>query len=709
MSGNHDPRREPDRQERLVQELRDALRGSERRFEAIVGSLSDPVTIRDRGDQLVYANHAAVVSMGFDSWEQMRAAPLDQVMASYRVSGEDGGPISMDDIPSVRILRGETPDPLLIQSIHLHTGERRWQLLKAAPLIDERGEIEATIMIIEDVTERRRGELEATFLARASEVLASSLDYEQTLRNVAELAVPAIVDWCAVDLVDEDGARRSVAVAHVDPRRLALAERLRAYEPERLDPDRGIGHVIGTGEPLLYREITDEMLALGAVDDEHLALLRSIGMCSAMTVPVALGDRIFGAMTLVSAESGRSLDEFDLRLAQQVAARAAVAIENARLYSERSHVAHTLQQSLAPEDLPRIPGYELATLYTPAIEGAEVGGDFYDAWETEDGWILAIGDVTGKGTKAAAMTALVRHTLRAVSDYELSPARLLAQVDRALKRQRSLSICTALCLRLDGARITMAVGGHPLPLYVDKDGVRSMGTTGPLLGAFTDAVWAEESFDIGLGASLVTYTDGVTDALGSDGSRYGSDRLRATLAGAPQLQAAELVTRVNAALDAFQSGAHADDTAVLLLHRSGACAAAGAPRPGRLPVGRKRPIDDPAQIVAAIGLGQEAVALGHAVPDDGGPGIARCVDDAQSGDQLKRRAGELAAQQVGQDHVGEQQVDGPVAGPQELERLRSGCGAERLVAGELQQPLDQRAHLHLVLDDQDGLARRLGL
>ncbi|MGA9860194.1 MAG: SpoIIE family protein phosphatase [Solirubrobacteraceae bacterium] len=576
-SGNPDPRPDPDSQERLVRELQDALRGSERRFEAIVGSLSDPVTIRDRGDQLVYANHAAVVSMGFHSWEEMRAAPLDQVMATYRVYGEDGGPISMDDIPSVRILRGETPDPLLIQSIHRHTGERRWQLLKAAPLVDEHGEIEATIMIIEDVTERRRGELEATFLSRASEVLASSLDYEQTLRNVAELAVPAIVDWCAVDLVGEDGDRRSVAVAHVDPGRLALAERLRAYEPERLDPDRGLGHVIATGEPLLYREITDEMLALGAVDDEHLALLRSIGMCSAMTVPVGLGDRIFGAMTLVSAESGRSLDEFDLRLAQQVAARAAVAIENARLYSERSHVAHTLQQSLAPEDLPRIPGYELATLYAPAIEGAEVGGDFYDAWETEDGWILAIGDVTGKGAKAAAMTALVRHTLRAVSDYELSPARLLAQVDRALKRQRSLSICTALCLRLDGARITMAVGGHPLPLYVDQDGVRAIGTTGPLLGAFTDAGWAEESFDIGLGASLVTYTDGVTDALGVDGSRYGSDRLRATLARAPQLQAAELVTQLNAALDAFQSGAHADDTAVLVVHRSGASAAASAP------------------------------------------------------------------------------------------------------------------------------------
>ena len=106
----------------------------------------------------------------------------------------------------------------------------------------------------------------------------------------------------------------------------------------------------------------------------------------------------------------------------------------------------------------------------PALQSSEVGGDFYDAWEVNDGWMLVIGDVTGKGVKAASVTSLVRHTLRAASEFESSPALLLAHVDRALKKQRTLSICTALCLRLEGGRAALAVGGHPLPLRLDDAG-----------------------------------------------------------------------------------------------------------------------------------------------------------------------------------------------------------------------------------------------
>ena len=215
-------------------------------------------------------------------------------------------------------------------------------------------------MIFEDITDQKRAERQGTFLAQVSQLLASSLDYEQTLRNVAELAVPDVVDWCAVDLLDEDGDRRPVAVAHADPDRLLLAEQLRNYEPGQLDPQRGLGLVLRTGQPVLMRVIDDEMLVRVAVDEHHLELLRAVGLRSAAVVPMLIGDRILGAMTLVSADSGRVLGDFDLALAEQVAARAAVAIENARLYSERSSIAHTLQQSLLPSRLPEIPGYELA-------------------------------------------------------------------------------------------------------------------------------------------------------------------------------------------------------------------------------------------------------------------------------------------------------------------------------------------------------------
>ena len=331
------------------------------------------MTIRDREHRFVYANQAALAQLGFETWEELRETAPAAIMSEYFVWGEDGREIAMQDIPSVRILSGEPAEPLLIKTVNRNTGVQRWNLLKAAPLLDEQGAVEATITIIEDVTERKRSELRSAFLAQASAALASSLDYQQTLRNVAELAVPDIADWCAVDLVDDDGDRTTVAVAHVDRDRLSLAEALRGYIPDRIDPAEGLGRVLHTGEAALYPEITGEMLAQAAVDDRHLELLRAVGFRSVLIVPMRLGERILGAMTLVSAESIRTLDQFDQALAEQVAARAAVAIENSRLYSQRSSIARTLQRSLLPEQLPTIPGYERASIYLPATRG-EHGG-----------------------------------------------------------------------------------------------------------------------------------------------------------------------------------------------------------------------------------------------------------------------------------------------------------------------------------------------
>ncbi|MGI9185698.1 MAG: SpoIIE family protein phosphatase [Solirubrobacteraceae bacterium] len=553
--------------ERLVAELRTALHGSERRFDAIVGSLSDPVTIRDREHRFLYANPAAVAHLGFDSWEALRETAPATIMADYLVWGEDGRPVAMEDIPSVRILRGEAAEPLLIRTINRDTGAERWNLLKAAPLLDAEGQVEATIMIIEEVTEQQRAARQARFLAQVSEVLASSLDYEETLKNVAELAVPGLVDWCAVDLFDENGDRKPVAVAHVDPERLKLAERLRAYEPEKLDPDQGLGRVLRTGESILYAEIADELLVQAALDARHLELLRAVGLRSALIVPMRIGKRILGAMTLVTADSGRALDQFALRLAEQVAARAAVAIENCRLYSERSVIAHTLQQSLLPDQLPTVPGYELASVYLPAVESSEVGGDFYDVWGVDDSWMMVIGDVTGKGVQAAVLTALVRHTLRAASEFKSSPAELLAGVDRALKMQPSLSICTALCLRLSGDQLTLAAGGHPLPLYASASGVESVGEHGPLLGGFDGVGWHDLTLTLEPGSTFVSYTDGVTDARGEDGARFGFARLRETVAAGHGHSAHGMVAGLTQTLREFQTGSPADDMAALVFHR----------------------------------------------------------------------------------------------------------------------------------------------
>jgi PAS domain S-box-containing protein len=553
----------------LLEELQSSLPASEQRLAVTLDALAEAVTIRARDNHLVYANRAALARLGLDSVEQLRAADPEQLMGPYETTDEHGRELQMADLPSVRLLLGEKPEPLLMRTSHRETGAESWVLLKATAVRDASGAIEAAVTIIEDVTEAKRHALRTEFLARVGEVLASSLDYEQTLRNVAGLAVPQIADWCAVDLFDDEGGRVPVAVAHVDPVKLETAERLRAYEPERLDPERGIGRVRSTGESQLITEIPDELLVDAAVDEEHLRLLRAVGMRAALIVPMAVRGRTIGALTMVSAESGRSFDAGDLEFAEQIAARAALAVEGARLYSERSAVARTLQRSLLPEAVPQIPGWDVAALYRPAGQESEVGGDFYDFWEVGEDWLMMIGDVTGKGVGAATVTSLVRHTARAASEFDSRPAQILARIDAALRRGQSISLCTALCLRISPGGATLSVGGHPLPLRIGGRGVDEVGEHGTLLGALARTRWPEHQVELQPGETLVAFTDGVTDAVGKHGERWGSERLEQALGRMQDLPPAEIRRGLLDALDEFQVGAQADDTAVVVMRFTG--------------------------------------------------------------------------------------------------------------------------------------------
>lgn len=535
----------------------------------VMDALAEAVTIRGVEDRLVYANRAALDRLGFASVEDLRNADPQALMGPYEVAGEDGREIRMEDLPSVRLLRGEQPEPLLLRFVHRGTGEEQWALLKATAVRDAAGTVEAAVTIIEDVTTATRSALRMQFLAQASQVLAASLDYQETLRNVAGLAVPQIADWCAVDLFAEDGAREPVAVAHSDPTKLDTASRLRAYEPEELDPDRGLGRVRSTGESLLYTEIPDELLIAAAVDEEHLRLLREVGMRAVLIVPMKARSRTIGALTMVSAESGRSFDRGDLEFAGQIAERAALAVENARLYSQRSEVARTLQRSLLPDALPEIPGWEIATLYRPAGRGNEVGGDFYDFWEIDGEWLMMIGDVTGKGVGAAALTSLVRHAAWTASDFDRRPAQVLDRVDAALKRRPTLSVCTALCLHISGERGTIAAGGHPLPIRLGEDGVSQLGSHGTLLGAFKDVTRAETDFEMRPGETLVAITDGVTDTVGEGGERFGIERLQHVLADLRGHSPEAICQRLLGELEDFQVGNQADDTAVVVMRFCG--------------------------------------------------------------------------------------------------------------------------------------------
>jgi serine phosphatase RsbU (regulator of sigma subunit) len=306
------------------------------------------------------------------------------------------------------------------------------------------------------------------------------------------------------------------------------------------------------------------------LSDEHLALLREVGMRAVLIVPMVGRGRTIGALTLVSAESGRTFDKSDVEFAEQIAERAALAVENARLYSQRSEVARTLQSSLLPEALPRVPGWEIAALYRPAGHESELGGDFYDFWEVGGDWLMMIGDVTGKGVGAATVTSLVRHTAWAAADFDSRPAQILARIDAALKRRPSLSVCTALCVRISMGRGTLASGGHPLVLRLSEQGVSEIGQHGTLLGAFSKVDWPEMPFELQPGETLVAITDGVTDTVGPGDERFGIGRLKEILARLQNESPMVIRERLVAALEEFQVGAQADDTAIVIMRFTGA-------------------------------------------------------------------------------------------------------------------------------------------
>jgi PAS domain S-box-containing protein len=565
----------------LLAQLEASLRDRGPGFAEILDVLGEAVTIRDRADHIIYANRAALEHMGFGSLAELQARPPGSIMDEYNVAREDGSPLTMADIPSVRLLRGEEPEPLLMRTVHRSTGALSWNLLKASPLLGDDGEIVATATIIENVTAVKTSEVRNRFLAEASRVLGSSMDYAQTLRNVSWAAVPQIADWCAVDLVDAEGERQQVVAAHRDPAKLALAEHLRAYEPARMNPDQGLGLVVRTGASQLYPVVTDEMLIPGARDEEHLRLLRAVGLRSLLIVPLRTTTRIFGAMTLVNAESGRRFDEDDVRFAEQLADRAAVAIENAGLYEARSRTAATLQRSLLPDSVPTIPGWEVAALYRAA--GAdpelEVGGDFYDFLETPEGWIAIIGDVTGKGVEAASLTSLLRHGARFIGQADARPAAILRRLDLALEQHGPLSLCTTLCVGLAPDGVVFSSAGHPMPLLVDPSGtVREVGRPGRLLGLTQPYEWRDQALEIEPGETLVLYTDGVTDTRG-ERQRFGEERLRDLLTRAAGCAPGQLLARLDRELADFQVGAQADDTAVIAMRLAPVPKRAAAPGP----------------------------------------------------------------------------------------------------------------------------------
>lgn len=425
-------------------------------------------------------------------------------------------PQDRDRIAAVieQALREGTSYEFDLRVSHPEQGER-WLHARARVLTDAEGKAERVIGLLSDVTERRHREDARAFLDTVSQRFAASMDPVQTLEEVAELAVPRLADWCAVQLATSpDGDFEQVAVAHVDPDKVRWAWELQARYPPDPDSPTGAPAVIRSGRSELYPVIDAALFEAAALDEEQIRLVRELQMQSVMVVPLSARGRTLGAITFVWAESGRRYTARDLELAEELGRRAGLALDHARLFAREHRAAEILQRALLPPTLPDLPGYELAVRYVPSDERDHAGGDWYDAFTLPDGRIgIVIGDVGGRGLDAAATMGQLRNALRA---YALKGAGAAAVLDdlHALVDQTAgeITFATVVYVVLDLATgaCEVATAGHLPPLvagvgYVDMPRCPPLGFGG-VQGCTSN------TFTLEPGQTLWLYTDGLVES-----------------------------------------------------------------------------------------------------------------------------------------------------------------------------------------------------
>ena len=297
---------------------------------ALFAGTDTGITVTDAARRIVYANAAAARIIGFASPEALCAASPGETLARFELFDAEGRPLPPERLVTRTAFEGSaTPEVLLRFRTRGLPGER-WSLVRAVPVHDRAGRVTHAINFFREVTEQAREDARRRFLLRADHELTASLDYEETLAAVARLATPAIADWCTVDLVDGEALKR-VAVAHFDPAKIVFVEDLRAKYPPDPRAASGVRRVVESGQAQIVGPITRDMLREFAVDDDHLRLLEQLQLRSFVAAPLRVRGQTIGVVSFVMAESGREHGPRDVELAQALADRAALAIENARL------------------------------------------------------------------------------------------------------------------------------------------------------------------------------------------------------------------------------------------------------------------------------------------------------------------------------------------------------------------------------------------
>ena len=516
-----------------------AARAAQARLETFVDRTPVGLALFDTDLRYTHVNEALAEMDGRPVAEHLGMRPSD-VLA-------DGGPWLEAGLREV--LHAGTPMSDMTFDAPSPEPDGRPRHFRASlyPVRDGRGAVLGVGASVEDVSLRRREEAGLRLLAQTSGALESSLHAADRLEELVGLLVPGYVESAVVELLLR-GRLRTAAVAHRDPAAEAM---LRA--PREAG---GLSNVVRGG--------------CVEHSPDHIA------------APLVARGRVLGALSLTRGTGQPRFDDTDLAFVEEVAARAALAVDNALLLEQQTEIAQTLQHSLLPPHLPSIPGVELAARYRTGAAGVDVGGDFYDAFPTRGGWTVTIGDACGKGAAAAGVTALARHTIRALAFEAKTPGDVLRGVNDRLARQPDGdALLTAVLVKLvpgrDEVRVTVACAGHPPPFVVRAGGeVEETGLPGTLLGPFArEAIFEDVTTVMRPSDALVLYTDGVTEAR-RNGRLFGEARLRDLLHDSAGTAAHRMADAIQTAVEDF-GGTPTDDMALLV-----ATASASGAQPVRL-------------------------------------------------------------------------------------------------------------------------------
>ncbi|HEY3434339.1 MAG TPA: GAF domain-containing SpoIIE family protein phosphatase, partial [Solirubrobacterales bacterium] len=429
-----------------------------------------------------------------------------------------------------------------------------------------RGLVGASV-VARDITAEVRRRRAQEFLVAASRLLDSSLDPTETARTIVSTAVPELADLCLIDFCRADGWLGDSVVAGKEPEMAARLERIRRDQP--LDPngEHPVAQVLRLNQPMVWRDLTaPEVVDKIAQNSDHLQLMRDAGYNSAAVVPLVARGRNLGALSFLHAHKDMRYDAGDLEFLAELGERAALALDNARLYQERDRVARNLQRGLRPPRPAEVPGLGISVVFEAAGEGIEVGGDLYDVLPREDGCWLLVGDVAGKGSTAAGVSVAVRHSVRGLTREIDEPDEVLRRVNELLIGGESLNdFATAVLVRLrrekQGWSLVLAAAGHPAAVLTSADSAELLGG-GTVLGAWSEANVERHERILADGETLALITDGWLEA-GPVASHQGPEAFGEMTQALSGLELDELTERLRADAVGRSSGSLRDDLVVL--------------------------------------------------------------------------------------------------------------------------------------------------